>query len=35
MHKLTTETFEQLLKKNKEKIYRICKTYAVSPLEST
>ena len=28
-----TETFEQLLENNKEKIYRICKIYAVSPLE--
>lgn len=27
------ETFEQLLEHNKEKIYRICKVYAVSPLE--
>ena len=28
-----TETFEQILENNKEKIYRICKTYAVSTLE--
>ncbi len=28
-----TEIFEQLLEKNKEKIYRICRIYAVSPLE--
>ena len=28
-----TETYEQLLENNKEKIYRICKIYAVSPLE--
>ena len=28
-----TETFEKLLENNKEKIYRICKIYAVSPLE--
>ena len=28
-----TETFEKLLDNNKEKIYRICKIYAVSPLE--
>ncbi|MBW1296310.1 RNA polymerase sigma factor [Aquimarina litoralis] len=28
-----TETFEKLLEDNKEKIYRICKIYAVSPLE--
>ena len=28
-----TETFEQLLENNKEKIYRICKIYAVPPLE--
>lgn len=28
-----TETFEQLLDNNKNKIYRICKIYAVSPLE--
>lgn len=27
------ETFEQLLENNKGKIYRICKIYAVSPLE--
>ena len=27
------ETFEQLLENNKAKIYRICKIYAVSPLE--
>jgi len=33
MEKLKTETFEQLLEKNKENIYRICKIYAVSPLE--
>tara|TARA_R110002167_G_scaffold115853_20_gene290528 strand:+ start:3670 stop:4173 length:504 start_codon:yes stop_codon:yes gene_type:complete len=33
MEKLTTERFEQLLKYNKGKIYRICKIYAVSPLE--
>jgi len=33
MEKLTTKTFEQLLEKNKSKIYRICKIYAVSPLE--
>ena len=28
-----TETYEQLLENNKEKIYRICKIYAVAPLE--
>ncbi len=28
-----TEIFEQLLENNKEKIYRICKIYAVTPLE--
>jgi RNA polymerase sigma-70 factor (ECF subfamily) len=28
-----TETFEQLLENNKGKIYRICKIYALSPLE--
>ena len=28
-----TETYEQLLENNKEKIYRICKIYVVSPLE--
>ena len=28
-----TETFEQILENNKEKIYRICKIYTVSPLE--
>ena len=28
-----TKKFEQLLENNKEKIYRICKIYAVSPLE--
>lgn len=28
-----TETFEQLLENNKDKIYRICKIYALSPLE--
>ena len=28
-----TETFEQLLENNKEKIYRICKIYTVAPLE--
>jgi RNA polymerase sigma-70 factor (ECF subfamily) len=33
MQKTTTQTFEQLLKDNKGKIYRICKVYAVSPLE--
>ena len=33
MEKLKTETFEQLLEKNKGNIYRICKIYAVSPLE--
>jgi len=33
METFTTEAFEQLLKKNKGKIYRICKLYAVSPLE--
>ena len=26
-------TFEQVLDENKEKIYRICKIYAVSPIE--
>lgn len=33
MQKPITETFEQLLDNNKGKIYRICKIYAVSPLE--
>ena len=33
MQKPITETFEQLLNNNKGKIYRICKVYAVSPLE--
>jgi RNA polymerase sigma-70 factor (ECF subfamily) len=28
-----TETYEQLLENKKEEIYRICKIYAVSPLE--
>lgn len=27
------QSFEQVLEKNKEKIYRICKIYAVSPIE--
>lgn len=27
------DTFEQILEDNKEKIYRICRIYAVSPLE--
>lgn len=31
--KTMTETFEQLLENNKAKIYRLCKVYAVSPLE--
>ena len=31
--KTMTETFEQLLENNKVKIYRLCKVYAVSPLE--
>ena len=33
MQKPITETFEQILDNNKGKIYRICKIYAVSPLE--
>ncbi len=33
MQKPMTEIFEQLLENNKEKIYRICKIYAVTPLE--
>ena len=31
--KTMTEIFEQLVENNKAKIYRICKIYAVSPLE--
>ncbi|MEB2787040.1 sigma-70 family RNA polymerase sigma factor [Algoriphagus persicinus] len=33
MQKTTTNTFEQIIKENKGKIYRICKIYSVSPLE--
>jgi len=33
MQKQTTNTFEQILEENKGGIYRICKIYAVSPIE--
>ncbi|HED37709.1 MAG TPA: sigma-70 family RNA polymerase sigma factor [Ignavibacteria bacterium] len=33
MQKIKTKTFEQIVEENKGKIYRICKIYAVSPLE--
>jgi len=33
MQKSTTNSFEQIIEENKEKIYRICKIYAVSPIE--
>lgn len=33
MQKTKTKTFEQIVEENKGKIYRICKIYAVSPLE--
>jgi len=33
MRKKWERTFEEILDKNKHKIYRICKIYAVSPLE--
>ena len=33
MQKRTTKTFEQILEENKDRIYRICKIYAVSPIE--
>ena len=33
MQNHTTKTFEEILEKNKDKIYRICKIYAVTPLE--
>lgn len=33
MQKFTINTFEQIVEENKGKIYRICKIYAVSPLE--
>ncbi|WP_370592778.1 RNA polymerase sigma factor [Roseivirga sp. E12] len=31
--KLAKQTFEEILENNKEKVYRICKVYAVSPIE--
>ncbi len=33
MPKKQSHTFEQILEKNKEKIFRICKFYATAPLE--
>ncbi len=33
MRRKSERDFEQILEKNKEKIYRICKIYAVSPIE--
>jgi len=33
MSKITTSTFEQIIEENKGSIYRICKIYAISPLE--
>ena len=33
MEQLITKTFEEVLESNKEKIYRLCSIYAVSPLE--
>ncbi len=33
MENQTTKAFEEILDKNKDKIYRICKIYAVTPLE--
>jgi RNA polymerase sigma factor (sigma-70 family) len=33
MQNHTTKTFEKILEENKDKIYRICKIYAASPLE--
>lgn len=33
MQNQTELTFEQILEENKEKIYRICRIYAVSPIE--
>jgi len=33
MQKIKTKTFEKIVEENKSKIYRICKIYAVSPLE--
>ena len=33
MQNQTEQDFTQLLEKNKDKIYRICKIYAVSPIE--
>lgn len=33
MHNHTTKTFEEIIENNKDKIYRICKIYAVTPLE--
>ena len=33
MQNQSTNTFEQILEINKDKIYRICKIYSVHPLE--
>jgi len=33
MQNQTVQTFEQVLEDNKDKIYRICKIYSISPLE--
>jgi len=33
MQNKTEQTFEQILEDNKHKIYRICRVYAVSPIE--